>query len=148
MLKILGTGAALGLMLASSVQQPVQVQIVSPAEGAYVSDRLLLEARIVPIERRAEVTEVTFFADGRVVCRTRNIQRPTCEWDAGPVIKPHLIRVVADTTAGERVIATTRTREVDFKESVKIQVVQARPGARTIPGARGRQTSDDFAPGQ
>lgn len=139
MVKILGACAASGLLVAGLAQQPLQVQIVSPVEGAYVSDRLLLEARIVPLARRAEVEEVTFFADGRVVCRSKNIQRPTCDWDAGPVITSHLIRVVANTTSGERLIATTRTRQVDVKESVNVQVVQVNASVsdrdgRFVPG--------------
>jgi len=112
------------LVIARSSQAPLELQIVSPAEGSYVSDRLTIEARILPRERRGEVAEVTFFADGRIVCRSTAVQRPTCLWDAGAVIKPHLIRVVATTTAGERLVATTRTRDVDFNESVAVRVVQ------------------------
>ncbi len=48
MLKILGACAASALLLATVGQQPLQVQIVSPVEGAYLSDRLQLEARIIP----------------------------------------------------------------------------------------------------
>lgn len=105
-------------------QATLELQIVSPAEGAYVSDRLMIEARILPRERRGEIKDITFFADGRQVCRSTAVQLPRCEWDAGPVIRPHLIRVVATTTGGERLVATTRTRDVDVNESVAVRVVQ------------------------
>lgn len=116
----------LAVMAAVAAVQPqaLELQVVSPADGVYVSDRLMLEARILPRERRGEVDEVTFYADGRLVCRTRDVQRPRCEWDAGALIKPHLIRVVATTSGGHRMVATSRTREVDFNESVAVNVVQ------------------------
>ena len=69
-------------------QQPLQLEIVFPPDGAYVSDRLTIEARVLPAERRGEITELTFFADGQLICRTTNIQRPQCAWDAGAVVKP------------------------------------------------------------
>jgi Ca-activated chloride channel family protein len=118
--------ATLALLVTSGFSQPpLELQIVSPTEGAYVSDRFTLEARILPRERRGEVVDVAFFADGRLVCRSTNVQLPRCAWDAGPVIKPHLIRVVATTTVPEnRLVAVTRTRAVDFSESVAVRVVQ------------------------
>jgi Ca-activated chloride channel family protein len=118
--------ATLALVVTSGFSQPpLELQIVSPTEGAYVSDQFMLEARILPRERRGEVVDVAFFADGRLLCRSTNVQLPRCAWDAGPVIKPHLIRVVATTTVPEnRLVATTRTRAVDFSESVAVRVVQ------------------------
>jgi Ca-activated chloride channel family protein len=103
---------------------PLQIQIVFPPDGAYVSDRLTLEARILPPERRKEITEITFFADGRVVCRSTNAELPQCAWDAGPHVKAHQIRVVATTTTGTRLVATRRTREIDVNEAVNVKVVQ------------------------
>jgi Ca-activated chloride channel family protein len=128
-----------------SAQAPLQLQIVSPPEGAYVSDRLTLEARILPRERRREVADVTFFADGRQVCRSTDVDAPKCSWDAGAVIKPHTIRVVANTVSGERLVATTTTREVDFKEGVDVRIVQinasvADRGGRFVSGL----TKDKF----
>ncbi len=107
-----------------SAQSPLQLQIVSPPADAYVSDRLTLEARILPRERRRDVVDVTFFADGRQVCRSTDVDAPKCSWDAGALIKSHTIRVVANTVSGERLVATTTTREVDFKEGVDVRVVQ------------------------
>jgi Ca-activated chloride channel homolog len=116
--------AAAALMLSLGQPAPLQIQIVSPPDGSYVSDRLMLEARILPVERRAEITDITFFADGRIICRSTNIQQPQCAWDAGSLIKPHQIRVVATTTKGTRLVATRRTREIDVNEAVSVKVVQ------------------------
>lgn len=107
-----------------AAQQPLRVQIVSPPEGAYVSDRVSLEARITPEGRRVEVSDVAFFADGRLICRTANVVKPVCAWDAGPTVKAHAIRAVATTRSGERVVATARTRELDVNASVDVRVVQ------------------------
>jgi Ca-activated chloride channel homolog len=107
----------------ASFQAPT-LQVVSPPDGSYVSDRIMLEARVEPRERRADVKEITFFADGRLVCRTTNIDRPQCAWDAGALIRAHQIRVVATLANGERLVATRRTREIDVNEAVSVQVVQ------------------------
>ena len=117
---------ALGVafMTVLSAQQPLQVEIVYPPDNAYVSDRLTLEARVLPSERHSDITDVSFFADGRLVCRATNIQRPQCVWDAGSVVKAHQIRVVATTVTGQRLVATRRTRAIDFSEGVNVQVVQ------------------------
>lgn len=104
--------------------QDVQVRIVSPAAGSFVSDRLTLEARIEPADRRAEVKDVVFFADGVQVCRSTDTTRPRCQWDAGSTVKTHLIRVVATLASGGRVVTTTRTRGVDYAESVDVRAVQ------------------------
>jgi Ca-activated chloride channel family protein len=114
----------LGAAAAVVADQQLQVEIVFPPDGAYVSDRLTIEARILPPERRSEITELTFFADGQLICRTANVQRPQCAWDAGSVVKPHQIRVVAATAGAERLVATRRTRAIDLSEGVSVQVVQ------------------------
>lgn len=114
-------GAVLAL---AATQEPLRLEIVFPPEGSYVSDRLTLEARIMPPERRRDVSDVTFYADGRQVCQSLDVQAPKCHWDAGPLIKAHQIRVVASTQAGERLVATMRTKEVDFKASANVEVVQ------------------------
>ena len=125
LLAVSASPAPLATRIATAAQgSALQVQIVSPPADSYVSDRLVLEARILPAERRSEITEVTFFADGRIVCRTTNVERPQCAWDAGPVVKPHQIRVVATAGSGARVVATRRTREIDVNEAVSVKVVQ------------------------
>ena len=89
-----------------------------------MSDLVTIEARIQPSERRAEVTEVTFFVDGKLICRAEDVRQPRCSWDAGAVIRPHSIRVTATLTSGERLVATARTLAVDVAEAVDVQVVQ------------------------
>lgn len=140
MLRVVAALAALVTVTAAAEQAaPLQLQVISPVDGSYVSDRLMLEARILPRERRGEIGDVTFYADGKPICRAADVQLPRCEWDAGPVIRPHLIRVVATTVGGERIVATSRTRDVDFSESVAVRVVQVNASVtdrdgRFVPG--------------
>jgi Ca-activated chloride channel homolog len=138
-LRIAAVFAALATMIGIAQPAPLQLQIVSPPDGSYVSDRLTLEARVLPRERRGEISDITFYADGKLICRATNVQLPRCEWDAGAVIKPHLIRVVATTTDGQRIVATSRTRDVDFTEGVAVRVVQVNASVtdrdgRFVPG--------------
>jgi VWFA-related protein len=153
MARLAGGLVSIGLALGAPAQETLRLEIVSPAEGAYVSDQLTLEAAILPRQRRGEVTDVSFFADGKLVCRSTAVQLPRCGWDAGPIVKPHLIRVVAALASGERLVASMRTREVDFKESVSVQVVQVNAsvsdrGGRFVPGlARDQfQLTEDGVP--
>ena len=136
--------AALGLMaVGGAAQPPLRLEIVTPADGAYVSDRITIEARIVPRERRHEVTGVTVYADGRIVCRGLTAESPRCPWHAGSLITSHLIRVVATTTTGERLVATTRTREVDVKESAAVRIVQVNTAVQDRGGRFVRGLSRD-----
>jgi Ca-activated chloride channel family protein len=116
--------AAMVLAVMPEAAQEAGLQIVSPPDGSYVSDRITLEARIMPPERRAEVTDVTFYADAMLVCRTADAERPRCAWDAGATVRAHQIRVVATLKNGARLVATRRTREIDVNEAVRVQVVQ------------------------
>ena len=116
--------AAACLSMRASAQAPLTLEIVSPPDGSYISDRLTIEARITPAERRRDVSEVTFYADGKVICRSTDAARLQCAWDAGAIVKPHQFRVVAALTSGERLVATRRTREIDVNEAVSVQIVQ------------------------
>jgi Ca-activated chloride channel family protein len=104
--------------------QEAELKIVSPPPDSFVSDQIVLEAQILPRERRSEVVDVTFYADGKLVCRSTDVNQPKCPWDAGAIIKPHLLRVVATLKSGDRLVATARTREIDYAEAVDVQVVQ------------------------
>lgn len=104
-------------------QEPA-IHVVFPPANSFVSDRLTIEARIDPPARRGEVTEVVFFADGAQVCRTTDVARPRCSWDAGPTVTSHVIRVVATLASGGRIVTSTRTRAVDYAESVDVRAVQ------------------------
>jgi len=69
------------------------------------------------------VREMTFFADGRSVCTV--IHPPfDCPWEAGAGIRQHVIRVVATTLDGSRLVATVRTKSAGYTESVDVDVVQ------------------------
>lgn len=111
-------------VLQLSAQRAPTLEIVTPPDGSYVSDRLTIEARLTPADRRKDVTDITFYADGRVICRGARVDRPQCAWDAGAIVKPHQIRVVATLASGERIVATRRTREIAVDEAVSVQVVQ------------------------
>ena len=112
------------IAMPAGAQPPLALEIVSPPEGSYISDRITIEARISPAERRRDVTEITFFVDGRLICRSRDVDQPRCAWDAGSVVRPHQFRIVASMTSGERVVATRRTRDIEVNEAVSVQVVQ------------------------
>ena len=120
--------AALVLVLAAvpgrAAQQDIEIRFAFPPADSYVTDEVTLEARIDPPSRRGEVTEVVFFADGVQRCRTTDVQRPRCRWDAGAVLKSHLLRVTATTSSGQRLVANTRTRGVALAEAVDVRAVQ------------------------
>jgi Ca-activated chloride channel family protein len=120
----LAIAAGICLSMRASAQAPLTLEIVSPPDGSYISDRLTIEARIMPADRRREVSEVTFYADGKVICRSTDTARLRCAWDAGAIVKPHQFRVVAALANGERLVATRRTREIDVNEAVSVQIVQ------------------------
>jgi Ca-activated chloride channel homolog len=122
-----GTAALVLALAASTIDvagQNLELTIVSPAANSYLSDQVTLEARIAPAARRAEVKDVTFYVDGVQVCRSEDVQRPQCSWDAGAVVKARLVRVVASLRSGERLATSTRTRPVDYTEAVDVRAVQ------------------------
>ena len=47
-----------------------------------------------------------------------------CEWDAGPDVTAHQMRVVATLTGGARIVRTVRTKALGFVEKVDVDVVQ------------------------
>ncbi len=97
------------------------VQIVSPEEGSYVAGEVVLRAEVEP--RDASVESVRFSADGRLVCTVE--RRPfECEWDAGPSIREHDIRVVAVLAGGKRAVARVRTKGARFADEVHVDRVQ------------------------
>jgi len=98
----------------------VKVRIVDPAEGAYLSGAVRLRAVVEPSDA---ASEVVFTVDTRQVCA---VKRPPyeCDWDAGPKIVEHQIRVVANLVGGGRVVSNARTKGITFAESVEVDVVQ------------------------
>jgi VWFA-related protein len=95
------------------------LQVVSPAPDAIVSGRTRIE---VAIDAQSGVRAVNFFADGRLVC---TVERPpfACSWDAGPVVRPHHVRVVATFDDGRRVVQNVRTKDLGYTEHASAQAV-------------------------
>jgi Ca-activated chloride channel homolog len=98
-------------------------RIVSPADGTFVTGAVRLAIAIEPMSLMADVRQVRWFADARQVC---TVERPpfTCEWDAGELMKEHVIRAVAVLKDGQQVVANARTKTVEVAEAVDVDVLQ------------------------
>lgn len=101
----------------------VTVRILSPDDDSYVSGPTVLRAHVDP--PNAAAVSVSFYVDGRQVCRVTKAPYD-CEWDAGPSIAEHQVRVVATSSngTGARAVATIATKGVQFAESVDVELVQ------------------------
>ena len=99
---------------------PTQVRIISPASGAYVVGPTRLSVAIEPSD---QATSVVFFGDALKVC-TVTAPPFECEWDAGQLIREHLLRVVVNLVGGGRVVKTARTAAVEFAETVDVDIVK------------------------
>jgi len=97
-----------------------RVQILSPGDDAYVSGPTLLRARVDP---PGSVARIIFYADGRQVCELTKMPFE-CDWDAGPMIAEHQVRVAVTLVGGGRVVQTVRTKSVGYAERVEVDVVQ------------------------
>ena len=107
------------VLFATLAPQNVSIKIVSPQNDGIVSGPIVLRAEVTPAD--AAVT-VTFFVDGRQVCRA--VKTPfECEFDVGPAIAEHQVRVVAAGT-GVRVVDTVVTKGLAFAEVVDVELVQ------------------------
>lgn len=113
---------------------PASLRIVSPPDDVYVSGVIRLQAVVVPLAAVKEVTSLSFYADGALVCR---LERPPfeCDWDAGELVVAHHIRAVATLRAGDRLIANAYTKKLDHAEMVDVDVVQV---TATVTDSRGR----------
>jgi Ca-activated chloride channel family protein len=134
----------LGLLTAviahtSASQQPApaappRVEILSPRDNAFVSGETGLRARIEP---SSSVLGITFFVDGRPVC-ARAAEPFECEWDAGPDIAAHQVRLVVDLADGGRIARTVRTRGLGYAETVDVDAVQV---TVTVTDTQGKYVS-------
>ena len=106
--------------MAASQTSPPDVRIVSPASGAYLVGPNRLIAAVEPSD---QATSVLFFVDALKVC-TVTAPPFECEWDAGPLITQHLVRVVVNLAGGGRVVKTARTTAAQFAETVDVDVVK------------------------
>lgn len=138
--------AALGLALMlgpaatlAGAQEP-RLAIVSPTASDFVSDRVAIQVRVEPAEAAAGVAEYVYYVDGKEVCRTA--ARGACEWDAGPVVRAHQVRVVATLAAGGRLVSSLRTRAIEVAEQaavrrVQVPVVVTNRDGGFVPGLKG-----------
>jgi Ca-activated chloride channel family protein len=100
--------------------EPV-IDILSPDENSYISGPVSLNAKLLPANTAVE--RVSFFADGKLVCA---LEQPpfVCNWDSGPLLNSHVIRVVAALRDGRRVVKTIRTKNANVAERVDVHAVQ------------------------
>ncbi len=128
-----------------TAQQPgTTVKIVAPTEETYLSGPTRLVARFDPATAARQVEQVTFFANGKQVCRV--VRAPyECDWDAGDRINENTIRVVAIMRGATSLVHTVRTKGVDYAESVDVDVIQV---TAVVTDGDGRfvkgLTQDDF----
>lgn len=99
------------------------IRITAPTEDTYVSGPTRLIARVEPAALARQVDQVTFFADGKQVCRIARSPFE-CDWDAGGGVNEHSIRVVAILRGTKSLVHTVRTKGVAYAESVDVDVVQ------------------------
>jgi VWFA-related protein len=104
--------------------EELTIRLVSPGPDTYVSGPMLLKAVIEPGPRAREATRVQFFADGRLVCTVADPVHAECPWDAGDIVREHVVRVVAQVGDQGRIVATTRTKALEQAERVSVDVVQ------------------------
>ena len=112
----------LGVLAHAQTQPAPTLRFVSPTDDTYVSGSVLL--RVAIGGDASLVQDVTFFADGRQVC-VAPASSPQCRWDAGPQLTAHALRAVARLKSGGRLIANVRTKDVEYVESVSVDVVLA-----------------------
>jgi Ca-activated chloride channel family protein len=124
-------GAGAGAGAAQAAANDPRLQVLSPADGSFVSGAVPLRAEVQPADA---VTSVVFFVDGRQLCTV--VQPPfECAWDAGSVIVEHQVRVVANLVGGGRIVRPVRTKGVAYTEKVEVDVVQV---TATVVDGRGR----------
>jgi VWFA-related protein len=114
---------AVGSLGIGAGRQGRAARIVSPADGTYLNGPVRLVIAFEPIGLISQVRQVRWFADTRQVCTTELLPF-SCEWDAGELVKAHVIRAVAVLKDGQQVIANARTKAVDVAEAVDVDVLQ------------------------
>jgi Ca-activated chloride channel family protein len=137
---------AVGFIVAGAPQTPPAptLRLLSPENDTYVGGPVLLRAAIDPPAAAVRIRRLRFFADGAMVCE---LQRAPfeCEWDAGPAIEEHVIRVAATLDDGSQLAQSARTRKLDYAERVDVDMVQVPvvvtdDDGRFVPGL----TRNDF----
>jgi len=113
--------AVLVLTVGGRGQEPAPlVQILNPEPGAVVNGETTLTAGVDP---PAAAAGVVFFVDGHETCE---VAAPPfeCQWDAGPDVVEHQIRLVVTLTTGGRIVRTLRTKGLLFDDKVDVDAVQ------------------------
>jgi Ca-activated chloride channel homolog len=120
--RLLAVVIAAGVVAPGQADQPSPaITFVLPAPDAYVNGPTTLRIRIDPAA--TPVQDVTFFADGQIVCTP---ERPPyeCAWDAGATLREHVLRATATLANGTRLVANLRTRGAGYVEQVDVDAVQ------------------------
>ncbi len=147
-------GFVLWCMAASAaVTQPIHAQapeptviIMSPTEGGYAKGLTPIRVSVEPPDA---VSNAVFYADGLQVCTATQVPL-ACDWDAGPDLREHQVRVVVTLRSGERVVRTVRTAVIANLFSASVDTVEivasvmngSRP-ARGLPQSAFKIFEDD-----
>lgn len=110
---------AAALAVAPGAGAPPRLRILSPEAETVVSGPTRVEVELDP---PADVQSVSIFVNGKLRCTP---DRPpfACDWDAGPVLRGHHVRVVAVLASGERLVANVRTKDLGYAERVRAEAV-------------------------
>jgi Ca-activated chloride channel family protein len=128
-------GVALSVALAAAqAPPPPSIAIDTPEPDTYVSGAFVVRASV---PRGVHVASMSFFVDGRLAC-VDDAAPWECQSDAGATIVEHLVRVVATTRDGRRLVASVRTRGTGYAENVDVDAVQA---TVTVTDGNGRFVS-------
>ena len=122
-LPVLATICVAAAVVCAAPQAAPSMRITSPTNGTYLMGSVRLTLAFEPAGVIHQVQHVRWFADGRQVC-TSSVPPYSCEWDAGQLIKEHLIRAVATLRNGSSLVATSRTAAVEHAEAVDVDVIQ------------------------
>lgn len=118
-----GFGVAMIAAATLAAQDAPVLQMASPSANTYVSGFVRLVVRIDPAVAIRQISQVTYFANGRQVCTT--VRLPfECDWDAGDRVSDHQIRAVAQMQDGSRLTASVRTRGLQHSEVANVDVIQ------------------------
>jgi Ca-activated chloride channel homolog len=98
------------------------IRITYPPADSIVSGPTRLEATITPPDLVRQITSVTFYANGRLVCTTEHMPF-ACPWDPGDAIRGNHLRVVATLADGTRLIDNMRTKDLGYAEQVRTDAV-------------------------
>jgi Ca-activated chloride channel family protein len=117
--------ALVGALTLLQAQEPdLRIEILQPTSDSYISGNVVLEVAIVPAHLTSRVTQVRIFANGQQVCNLTDVTILRCTWDAGPEIRAHIIRAVAERSGGARAVTSLRTKDLDVAERAHVEVTQ------------------------